>query len=205
MPQLKLRLVAVLAAALITAGCQDWTVTRNQTLNDSSLQNLPPVGFNHVYGPSPLDSRDAMSLQRTLFAENAYWEVYLGTGPVQAGFVKLGDEAAVVAARHRATSLTITLATENLPTIDGLLAFPGIEERSGHPGASAYGQDLITALQQSGYDGLTSAEIDFYFSERYEYAYVSWSRTGGFEYHPLLSWQAKPAAALSPPAVTFGR
>lgn len=190
-------LLILVAACVLLGGCGDFTITKTPSLGSNSLLRLPPIGFNHVYGPNPLASRDAMSLERELFAEGAFWEVYLGPEPVQSGFVKLSDQRAVQAARLGVSSLIVTVATENINTIDGLLAFPG------DPGPAKYAEKLLQNVQAIGYGNISSAQVHIYFSERYEYANLTWNKSSGYSFAVLIKWEAPPRGTAPLPSPTL--
>ena len=181
----------IAAAGLLAAGCGDYRIV-NAPRTVAGSVTLPPIGFNHLYGENPVAARDASVMERQLFAQNVYWEVYLYTEPVQAGFVKLGDPAAVSAGRRKVTSVLLVVATEDRTTIQRYLAAPG------KAGQEKYAEELLQAIRGFGYDNLSSAEVRVYFSERFEYSSLNWTLAHGYSYNVLI----KGFALGSSPGIT---
>lgn len=179
MPRPARHLAVIAAGALLAGGCGDYHVVSAPKTVAGSV-TLPPIGFNHLYGENPVAARDASVMERQLFAANVYWEVYVYTEPVQAGFVKLGDPAAVSAARQKVTSLLLVVATEDRTTIQRYLA------ASGKAGQEKYAEELLQAMRGFGYGNITSAEVRVYFSERFEYSSLMWTQAHGYSYNVLL-------------------
>ena len=142
----------------------------------ASTLALPPIGFNHRYGNNPVAAHDGFTLERAFFAQQAYWEVAIHTDPVQAGYVALGNTAAVTAARHAATSLVLVIATEDRRTITGLLA------AGSRPAQAAYVEAIVDRLRAAGYDRLTKAQVLVFFTESDEHALLTWSPAAGYAY-----------------------
>ena len=171
--------MALITLCGLIAGCGDYRIVAEPKPAAASV-TLPPIGFNHLYGENPVAARDASLMERQLFAQYVYWEVYVYTSPVQAGFVKLGDFAAVAAARRNVTSLLLVVATEDRTTIQRYLAAPG------KAGQEKYAEELLQAMRGFGYSNLTSAEVRVYFSERFEYSSLTWSAAHGYSYDVLI-------------------
>ncbi|HEY6425883.1 MAG TPA: hypothetical protein VIX84_01490 [Acidimicrobiales bacterium] len=170
--------------------CSDFKVVSTHE-GLSSTNRLPPIGFSHQYGPSPVAARDAVELERWWFSKDVFWEVYLLTTPAKSGFVALGDASAVRAARRAVTSVSLTVATEDPHTIDGLLAY------AGDPGPETYAEQLMQAVRALGYDNVADAQVHIYFGEPYLYATLTWSRSGGYNFDVVLKGD-RPAPGATP-------
>ena len=170
----------LLALSLTTAACSDYHIVTIPKSVTGSVQ-LPPIGFNHLYGENPIAARDGLTLERQFWAGNVYWEVFLYTQPIENGFVSLGNAAAVQAARHRITGLILTVATEDTTTINRFLAFPGL------PGQKTYAEAMLHAVEGFGYDSVSTAQVRIYFGELNEYANLTWNQSTGYNYKVLLN------------------
>jgi hypothetical protein len=170
------RLLPFAAACLLLTSCADFTVVL-ETPPPTPGPTLPPIGFNHRFGNTPLSSEDGFALERQMFGQNVFWEVALRIEPEQNGYVKLGNFPAAKAARHSITSMLLVIATEDGHTIVGLLAWPG-----GDQGQEQYCIALLNRVRAFGYDNLQSAQVNVYFTEADEHAQLSWSRSTGYTY-----------------------
>ncbi len=196
-------LVMLVALTTVLAACDDFSIVAvTATPDTASLPSLPPIGFNHRYGNSPVASADAFQLERSLFTKRVYWEVALRSDPVLAGYIQLGDKAKVAAARHAATDLFMVVATEDRYTIQGMLAFPT------HAAQQQYCQSLLDYIRADGYDSITSATLLVFFTESDQHSKLTWSRKSGYTFnvfdndlrHTALvpSASATPLPALPP-------
>jgi hypothetical protein len=169
--------VALLCASALLASCADVLIveTTPTPTPDPSL-SLPPIGFNHRYGSSPLAAKDGLAMERQLFSQQVYWEVAIRTDPVQAGYIKVGDPAVEKAARHAVTHIILVVATELRAVIEGMLAFRT------HADQQAYCQALLDHLRHVGYDAFTSAEVLMFFTESDEHAKMSWKASIGYTF-----------------------
>lgn len=139
-------------------------------------QTLPPIGFNHRYGNSPVTAADGFDLERALFAQQVFWEVGVRGDPQLAGFVDRSDPHAVAAARAKTTALAISLATERLHTIQGMLAFSSDAQQQ------QYCVAVLDHFRSIGYTGLTKATILVFFTEQDEHAVLDWTAARGYTY-----------------------
>jgi len=193
-------------AALCACGQVD--VVSTTPAPSPSGAGLPPIGYSHRYGNSPVAARDGLTFERRLYATRVFWEVDLTTQPAVAGYVALGVQSLVTAGRHAMTSLTLVLATEERGTIAGLL------NTGSHPGQEAYAISVLTALRGLGYDHLTSAQVQIFFSERDKHAQLTWSAKGGYSFAvfdddlrgtsrlPALGGTPLPSPPTATPSVT---
>src|SRR5438552_3378011 len=94
------RLSAVLLLCLVLPGCADFTIVISTPAPTLNLIKLPPIGFNHRYGNSPVAAADGFALERKLFASHAFWEVAIEADPQAPGYVNAANKRAVMAARH---------------------------------------------------------------------------------------------------------
>lgn len=117
-----------------------------------------------------------MALERSLFSAGEFWEVAVGTDPQLAGFVDRSNPAAVAAARARVTTMRVSLATERLNTIQGMLAYPQ------NSGQEAYCIAVLDHLRGLGYTGLTKVTLYVFFTEADLHATLSWTRAGGYSF-----------------------
>jgi hypothetical protein len=198
-PALRRLRAALLALGLCCtlAACSDFTlVAVTATPNLAALPSLPPIGFNHRYGNTPVGSADAFKLERALYAEHVYWEVAIRTDPVLAGYVPLNDKKKVQAARHRATDLYIVIATEDAHTIEGMLAFPS------HAGQQGYCTALLDAIRADGYDAITKAYVLVFFTESDQHAKLTWTSKSGYSFavfdKDLVGTALAPKPAMTP-------
>src|ERR1700730_17604971 len=105
---------------------------------------LPPIGYNHRFGNSPLAAKDGFAMERSLFADHSFWEIAIQANPIKAGFIDLAKPATVAAARHAIKSVLLVMATEDRATISGLLAY-----RS-HDAQAKYCEALLDRLRAIG-------------------------------------------------------
>lgn len=190
---------ALLTACALLASCSEVTVT-TPSPSPSAAPTLPPIGFNHRYGNTPVAATDARDLERALFAKKEYWEVALAGDPVASGFVDQADLAKVTASRAGTTGLTMVIASESLPTLRSFVA-------NGRPAQQQYCQTLIDGLRAQGYTGLASVTMFVYFGENDRHAQLTWTPSGGYTYSvldgDLDTRLASPPASGTPfPAVT---
>jgi hypothetical protein len=184
------------AGCAANAACTDFTLVAVTAVPSvAPLPSLPPIGFNHRFGNSPVASADAFKLERSLFASKTYWEVALRTDPVLAGYVQLGDKARVRQARHRTTDLYLVMATEDRNTILGMLAFPT------HADQAAYCEALLQAVIADGYDSLTKASVLVFFTESDQHAKLTWTPAGGYSY-AVYDNDLRDTALRPPPSAT---
>ncbi|MHB8719095.1 MAG: hypothetical protein ACYDAC_09435 [Candidatus Dormibacteria bacterium] len=169
------------------AGCAEVTVSSLTPPPAPSGVVLPPIGFSHRYGNTPVAARDGTQLERRLYSLREFWEVEILAEPVAVGYIDVGDAAAVVAARRATTSLTLVLASEERGTISGLL------DTGSHAGQEAYVKAVLGLLQGLGYDHLRSATVDVYFSERDRHAQLTVS---GRSYAYTVYDDDRPPAAI---------
>jgi hypothetical protein len=169
--------VALLFASSLLASCADVLIveTTPTPTPDPSL-SLPPIGFNHRYGNSPLAAKDGLAMERQLFSQMVYWEVAIHTDPVKSGYIKVGDPAVEKAARHAVTNVLMVVATELRSVIEGMLAYRTHSEQQ------AYCTALLDHLRQVGYDAFTTATLLVFFTESDEHAKMTWSASGGYTY-----------------------
>ncbi|MFN2582977.1 MAG: hypothetical protein ABR498_09590 [Candidatus Dormibacteria bacterium] len=137
---------------------------------------LPPIGFNHRYGNTPVSAKDGFAMERALFTAQTYWEVAIHIEPVQSGYVQVDNPAAVIAARHAATSMTLVVATEDRRTIVGLLAL------GSDMAQQQYAQAMLDRARSFGYDHITKAQVLMFFTESDEHAVLNWSPSAGYSY-----------------------
>jgi hypothetical protein len=158
--------------------------------------SLPPIGFNHRYGDSPLAAKDGFAIERSLYAQRVFWEFALQGLPLKAGYIDLSKPALVTAARHAITSITVIIATEDLHTITGFLAEGSNAEQQ------KYAQALLDKIRAIGYDGFTSAKVLVYFTESDQHAFLLWSQKGGYKYtvndNNLVGTGIRPAPGQTP-------
>jgi len=188
--------VALLCASSVLASCADVLIveTTPTPTPDPSL-SLPPIGYNHRYGSSPLAAKDGLAMERQLFSQQIYWEVAIRTDPVKAGYINVGDPALEKAARHAVTSITLVVATELRAVIEGMLAFRT------HADQQAYCVALLDHLRKVGYDALTSAQLLMFFTESDLHAKMTWSAPAGYTF--VVNDSDLAGTALSPgPAQT---
>ena len=174
MPCLRLTAAAMLFLAL--SGCAELTIVETTPIPTAATLGLPPIGYNHRFGNSPLSAKDGFALERSLFGDRTYWEIAIQANPLKAGFIDLAKPANVTAARHAITSLLLVMATEDRNTISGLLAY-----RS-HDAQAAYCETFLAALRALGYDAFTSAQVLVFFTESDEHAKLTWSPKDGYKF-----------------------
>ena len=172
------RLLTAALLGVVLAGCGDFVIVAAPaaTPPQAALPSLPPIGFNHRYGNNPVAAADGFDLERTLYSQQAFWEVGLRTDPQLAGFVDRSDPHAVAQARASATTLVISLATERIQTIRGMLAFPT------DAGQQQYCQAILDHLRALGYSKLTKITLLVFFTEQDEHAVLSWTSAGGYSF-----------------------
>jgi hypothetical protein len=195
-PQRARRALAVcLAAAACTllGACSEVTV-QTATPRPSAVPTLPPIGFNHRYGNSPVVAADANDIERSLFASKEYWEFAIAGTPAEAGYVDRSQPQAVASARAGTTSMTIVIASEVLATLRAFVA-------NGHPGQQAYCVALLDQLRQKGYTGLTSITMYVYFGELDRHAQLTWTPSAGYSYS-VLDGNLENTLATPPPGGT---
>ena len=141
----------------------------------TAAPTLPPIGFNHRYGNSPVAAGDGFDLERQLFAGKQFWEAALATRPERSGYVDRSDPAAVTAARAGASQLIMVFATEALATVRGFLA-------PGDDGQRQYLIDRVEALRAKGYSGLKSVTFYVYFGETHRHSELDWTPAAGYTY-----------------------
>ena len=166
------------AATLLLSACSEAQVTHPTpvpTLPVFDVPTLPPIGYNHRYGNSPVAAADAFNLERSLFAMKQYWEVALRDSPVPAGYVDAANPDLLKAARARITAVLVVIASESLPTLRALVL-------SGDAGQKAYCVGLLDRLRAEGYTGLTSASVVVYFGEQDRHASLTWTPADGYAY-----------------------
>jgi hypothetical protein len=174
MPCLRLTAAAMLFLAL--SGCAELTIVETTPVPTAATLGLPPIGYNHRFGNSPLSAKDGFALERSLFGDRTYWEIAIQANPLKAGFIDLAKPANVTAARHAITSLLLVMATEDRNTISGLLAY-----RS-HDAQATYCEAFLAGLRALGYDAFTSAQVLVFFTESDEHAKLTWSTKAGYKY-----------------------
>ncbi len=140
------------------------------------MQSLPPIGFNHRYGNSPLAAADGFQVERSLFSIKEFWEVGVRTEPQLAGFVDRSSPTAVAAARAKVTALTVALATERLNTIQGMLAYAKDADQE------QYCIAVVNRFRALGYTKLTKVLMFVYFTETDEHASLDWTPAGGYTF-----------------------
>jgi hypothetical protein len=194
---------AALAAplALALSGCGDFVIVApTATPNAAATQTLPPIGFNHRYGNDPISAADGFALERTLFSASEFWEVAVGTDPQLAGFVDRSNPAAVVAARAKVTTMRISLGTERLNTIQGMLAYPQ------DTGQEQYCIAIVDHFRALGYTSLTKATLYVFFTEADLHATLGWTRAGGYSFkvfdNDLRGNSFRPGPTATPLPVT---
>jgi hypothetical protein len=189
--------VALLCVSAVLASCADVLIveTTPTPTPDPSL-SLPPIGFNHRYGSSPLAAKDGLAMERQLFSQQIYWEVAIRTDPVKAGFIKVGDRAVEQAARHAVTNIILVVATELRTVIEGMLAFRT------HADQQAYCAALLDHLRKVGYDAFTTATVLVFFTESDQHAKMTWSASSGYTFvvndNDLAGTGLSPGPAQTP-------
>jgi hypothetical protein len=174
--ELRLAACALLCVTPLLSGCADFTVVEATAAPSAATLSLPAIGFNHRYGNNPLAAVDGLAMERQFYSEKVFWEVAIHTDPVKAGYVKLGDKAAVRAARHAVTHMLVVVATEFRAMIEAVLAFHG------NSAQEMYSQALLGHLREAGYDAITSAEVIVFFTESDQHSKLSWTATGGYQF-----------------------
>ena len=168
--------MALCALACTLCACADFTVVAATPAPSNITFVPPPTGFNHRFGNTPLSSKDGFALERALYSQNVFWEVAIRIMPEQAGYIPLSKPGGAKAARHAARSLLLVIATEDAHSIIGLLA------EHGDTGQEHYAIGLLDWLRALGYDALTSATVDIYFTESDEHASLQWTRQRGYSF-----------------------
>ena len=163
-----------LCACAVLSSCDDFAIVAvTSTPNIAALPSLPPIGFNHRYGNSPVAASDGFQLERQLFAQHQFWEVAIRSDPETSGYVKLANKAAVTAARHAATGILMVIATEDRNTIEGLLAYRPDSRQEQYCAA------LLDRVRADGYDAITSGQVLVFFTEADQHAKFTWSKKSG--------------------------
>ena len=170
------RLLLIAPLALVLSGCSDFVILHPTPVSNAPIQSLPPIGFNHRYGNSPVAAADGFGLEHALFSQLVFWEVGVRTDPQSAGFVDRTNPGAVAAARAQVTAIEVALATEKLTTIHGMLAY------ATDAGQEQYCIGVINFFRALGYVGLTKATVLVFFTEQDEHAMLSWTPAGGYSY-----------------------
>jgi hypothetical protein len=168
--------VTVTLLACTLSGCGDFVVVDPTPTPAPAGPTLPPIGFNHRYGNSPVAAADGFDLERLLFSQQVFWEVGVRADPQVVGFVDRANAAAVAQARAKFTTLVISVATERLQTIRGMLAFPTDAAQE------QYCIALLGHLRTLGYSNLTKATILVFFTEQDEHAVLDWTPAKGYKY-----------------------
>ena len=182
---------------VVLAGCNDFSlVAVTSTPNLAALPSLPPIGFNHRYGNSPVASADGFQLERLLFSHRAFWEVAIRADPVEAGYVELADTDKVTQARHKIKTLYMVIATEDRNTIEGLLAYPD------HAGQQAYVNALLDYIIADGYDSITEATVLVFFTESDQHAKLHWTKKSGSYTFEVFDNDLKGTVLVPGPTVT---
>jgi hypothetical protein len=171
----KARIGAALAACLLLSGCADYTIVLTTPTPTPNTITLPPIGFNHRYGNSPVAAADGFALERRLFASHAFWEVAIQADPQLAGYIEVTNEKTSQAARHKITHIILVLATELRDTMEGLLVYPSDAAQE------MYSVSMLDQVRGFGYDALSAAEVVVYFTESDQHSKLSWTR-GGYSF-----------------------
>jgi hypothetical protein len=158
------------------SGCAELTIVVTTPVPTPATLSLPPIGYNHRFGNSPLAAKDGFAMERSLFADRVYWEIAIQANPIKAGFVDLAKPATVAAARHAITSLLLVIATEDRATITGLLAYRSRDAQA------KYCEALLDHLRAVGYDAFTSAQVLVFFTESDQHAKLTWSPKDGYKF-----------------------
>jgi len=188
----KARVGAVLAGAcLLLSGCADFTIVVTTPTPTPNTISLPPIGFNHRYGNSPVASADGFALERRLFATHAFWEVAIQADPQVAGYIEAINQKTSQTARHKITHLILVLATELRDTMEGLLAYPSDAAQE------TYSMGLLDEVRALGYDTLNSAEVIVFFTESDQHSKLSWTARGGYSFK--VNDNNLVGTALNPP------
>lgn len=188
-----------LAAALIAltlCGCADFVILHPTPTPNIPVESLPPIGFNHRYGNSPITAADGFDYERSLFAAQAFWEVGVRGDPQLAGFVDRTDPHAVIEARAKTTALTVSVATERLSTIQGMLAF------ATDAGQQEYCVEIVNHFRSIGYSNITKATVLVFFTEQDEHAVLAWTPAKGYTFtvndNDLRGNSIRPGPAITP-------
>jgi hypothetical protein len=188
-------MVLVAPTVLALSACSDFVIVAPSAA-PSAAATLPPIGFNHRYGSDPVSAADAFALERSLFSVTEFWEVAVRTEPQLAGFVDRSNPAAVAAARAKVTGLTVSLGTERLNTIQGLLAFPA------DSGQEQYCIAVVDHFRALGYTGLTKVTLLVFFTEADRHAMLTWSKSAGYTFNvydnDLLGNAFRPGPTSTP-------
>src|ERR1035437_4730031 len=155
--------LALVLMALVLSGCSDFVVV-HPTPTPEPVPSLPPIGFNHRYGNNPVAAADGLAFERSLYSSFVFWEVGLRADPQLAGFVDRTDHNAVVQARAKTTTILVSIATERLITIQGMLALPGDDAQK------QYCIGIIDHFRSVGYTNITKASVLVFFTEQDEHA-----------------------------------
>jgi hypothetical protein len=189
-----IRAAAVALAATLLTGCSEFVIVV-PTPTPEPLPSLPPIGFNHRYGNNPVASADGLAYERMLYASQVFWEVGLRTDPQLAGFVDRSDPNAVTTARSNARTLLVSLATERLATIRGMLALPSDEAQK------TYCVSVVDHLRGLGYTNLTKVTVLMFFTEQDEHAQLTWTPQAGYVFR-IFDNNLKGNAIGTAPGVT---
>lgn len=190
-----LRPLALVLMALVLSGCSDFVVV-HPTPTPEPVPSLPPIGFNHRYGNNPVAAADGLAFERSLYSSFVFWEVGLRADPQLAGFVDRTDHNAVVQARAKTTTILVSIATERLITIQGMLALPGDDAQK------QYCIGIIDHFRSVGYTNITKASVLVFFTEQDEHATLEWTAAGGYTYkvydNDLRGNSIRPGPKVSP-------
>ena len=187
----------LLVASAALSACADIQIVEiTPTPYVSPSVSLPPIGFNHRYGNSPVAAKDGLAMERSLFSQQVYWEVAIHTDPVLSGYINIGDPATERAARHAVTNLILVVATELRTVITGLLAYPTRDAQE------MYCKALLDHLRAVGYDAFTSAQVLVFFTESDEHAKLTYDSIAGYTYvvndNDLLGTGLRPGPSDTP-------
>ena len=170
------RVGAALAACLLLSACADFTIVVTTPTPTPNTITLPPIGFNHRYGNSPVAAADGFALERRLFATHAFWEVAIQADPREVGYIEHINEKTAKAARHKVHHIILVLATELRDTMEGVLAFPSDAAQQ------SYSVRMLDLARGFGYDALSSAEVLVFFTESDLHSKLSWTARGGYSF-----------------------
>jgi len=190
--------VATALALLTLTGCSEVTFV-TPTPAPEPTPTLPPIGFNHRYGNSPVAAADGRELERGLYARGEFWEIAIGAEPLLAGFVTVESPDQADMARVQTSSLTVIMASEVLGTIRSFLRF-------GRPGQLAYCQALLDRLRTKGYHNLSQITMYIYFGESDRHALLTWTQVDGYQFqvfdNDLLGTPINPTPGGGPSSAT---
>jgi hypothetical protein len=170
-PLLNRAVLAALAVgcAATLAGCSEVAVIKTAA--------PAAAGFDARYGNDPLAAADGASLESALRSRGQVWSIRISTEPSAAGYVKVSDLNALVAARGKVRSFAMTLTATAQSTLQGFSA-------RGPQGEQAYLESLMQAIANAGYARITSVRIDVWFQASH-HAVLTWTSAAGFKYSVL--------------------